>query len=66
MRFRPRRYDGEPDAETAALLDVITSPGGLLLRASGGSSGNRAHGRSSDDPANYPDGRDGYVPFEPR
>ena len=33
MRFRPARYDGEPDAETAALLDVITAPGGLLLRA---------------------------------
>lgn len=31
MRFRPNRYDGEPDAETAALLEVVTAPGGLLL-----------------------------------
>jgi N-acetylmuramoyl-L-alanine amidase len=31
MRFRPARYDGEPDAETAALLEVVTAPGGLLL-----------------------------------
>jgi len=27
MRYRPARYDGEPDSETAALLEVITSPG---------------------------------------
>jgi len=30
MKYRPARHDGEPDAETAALLDVLTSapPGG--------------------------------------
>lgn len=26
MKYRPERYDGQPDAETAALLDVLTSP----------------------------------------
>jgi N-acetylmuramoyl-L-alanine amidase len=26
MRYRPERYDGQPDAETAALLHVITHP----------------------------------------
>jgi len=26
MKYRPSRFDGEPDAETAALLDVLTSP----------------------------------------
>ena len=26
MRFRPARYDGQPDAETAALLQVINEP----------------------------------------
>ncbi|MBS0373276.1 MAG: N-acetylmuramoyl-L-alanine amidase [Proteobacteria bacterium] len=31
MRYRPARYDGDPDAETAALLEVVTAPGGLLL-----------------------------------
>ncbi len=31
MKYRPQRYDGVPDAETAALLDVVTTPGGLLL-----------------------------------
>lgn len=25
MKYRPARYDGEPDAETAAILDVMTS-----------------------------------------
>lgn len=25
MKYRPARYDGEPDAETAAILDVITA-----------------------------------------
>jgi N-acetylmuramoyl-L-alanine amidase len=33
MKYRPARYDGTPDAETAALLDVCTQPGGLTLRA---------------------------------
>jgi N-acetylmuramoyl-L-alanine amidase len=36
MRYRPARYDGEPDSETAALLEVITSPGGLRIRGSDG------------------------------
>ncbi|MBI3367324.1 MAG: N-acetylmuramoyl-L-alanine amidase [Burkholderiales bacterium] len=31
MRYRPRSFSGAPDAETAALLEVITTPGGLLL-----------------------------------
>ena len=26
MRYRPARYDGQPDAETAALLQVLTNP----------------------------------------
>ena len=26
MKYRPARYDGEPDAETAALLDVLVNP----------------------------------------
>lgn len=26
MRYRPSRFDGVPDAETAAMLDVLTSP----------------------------------------
>lgn len=26
MKYRPKRYDGMPDAETAALLDVLTGP----------------------------------------
>jgi N-acetylmuramoyl-L-alanine amidase len=26
MKYRPSRHDGEPDAETAALLDVLTTP----------------------------------------
>ena len=26
MKYRPVRYDGVPDAETAAILDVLTSP----------------------------------------
>jgi len=26
MKYRPARYDGEPDAETAAMLDVLTGP----------------------------------------
>jgi N-acetylmuramoyl-L-alanine amidase len=37
MKFRPARYDGAPDAETAGWLDVVTAPGGLQLRAPDGS-----------------------------
>ncbi len=36
MKYRPDRYDGEPDAETAALLEVCTRPGGLRLRGADG------------------------------
>jgi N-acetylmuramoyl-L-alanine amidase len=25
MHYRPQRFDGAPDAETAAILDVLTS-----------------------------------------
>lgn len=32
MKYRPARYDGVPDAETAALLDVCTRPGGWVLK----------------------------------
>ena len=31
MKYRPARYDGVPDVETAALLDVCTRPGGWVL-----------------------------------
>jgi N-acetylmuramoyl-L-alanine amidase len=31
MRFRPAKYDGQPDAETAALLDVVNDPAGMKL-----------------------------------
>lgn len=31
MKYRPARYDGEPDAETAALLEVVNLPGGMLM-----------------------------------
>jgi N-acetylmuramoyl-L-alanine amidase len=30
MKYRPERYDGLPDAETAALLEVLTTPPGKL------------------------------------
>jgi len=36
MKYRPARYDGVADAETAALLDVCTRPDGWLLRAPDG------------------------------
>jgi N-acetylmuramoyl-L-alanine amidase len=26
MRYRPTKFDGKPDAETAALLHVLTTP----------------------------------------
>jgi N-acetylmuramoyl-L-alanine amidase len=31
MKYRPARYDGLPDVETAALLEVCTRPGGWVL-----------------------------------
>ncbi len=31
MTYRPTRYSGLPDAATAALLAVMTRPGGLLI-----------------------------------
>ncbi len=36
MKYRPRLADGAPDAETAALLEVCTRPGGWLLRDADG------------------------------
>jgi hypothetical protein len=36
MRYRAARYDGAPDAATAALLEVVTSAGGLRIRGSDG------------------------------
>jgi len=31
IKYRPAKYDGELDAETAALIDVATTKGGLLM-----------------------------------
>jgi len=36
MKYRPARYDGVPDAETAALLEVCTRPGGWILMGADG------------------------------
>jgi N-acetylmuramoyl-L-alanine amidase len=36
MKYRPARYDGVPDAETAALLEVCTRPGGWVLMGGDG------------------------------
>lgn len=36
MKYRPRLYDGQPDAETAALLQVLTAPAGLWLTGANG------------------------------
>jgi len=33
MKYRPTKYDGELDAETAALIDVATTKGGLRMAA---------------------------------
>ena len=35
MKYRPALWDGEPDAETAAWLEVATTPGGLRLFRNG-------------------------------
>nr|WP_295994206.1 N-acetylmuramoyl-L-alanine amidase [Rugamonas sp.] len=32
-KFRPAKFDGQPDAETAALLDVLTTPAGVVPTA---------------------------------
>lgn len=37
MKYRPAKHDGEPDAETAALLDAVTQPQGLEIRLPDGS-----------------------------
>jgi len=31
MKYRPANYDGRPDAEIAALLDVVNAPQGMVL-----------------------------------
>jgi N-acetylmuramoyl-L-alanine amidase len=36
MKYRPAHYDGEPDAQTAALLEVCTRPDGWLLKGANG------------------------------
>jgi N-acetylmuramoyl-L-alanine amidase len=36
MKYRPSRYDGVPDVETAALLEVCTRPGGWVLMGADG------------------------------
>ena len=33
MKYRPAKYDGEPDAETAALLFAATAPNGMRMLA---------------------------------
>lgn len=35
MKYRPSKYDGEPDAETAAMLEVLTSPNGTVAELGG-------------------------------
>ncbi len=35
MKYRPRDYAGQPDAETAALIELVATPGGQLLAGSG-------------------------------
>jgi len=37
MKYRPAKHDGEPDAETAALLDAVTQSQGLEIRLPDGS-----------------------------
>ncbi|MBO9688320.1 N-acetylmuramoyl-L-alanine amidase [Roseateles chitosanitabidus] len=32
MKYRPTNYSGDMDAETAALLEVATTPGGMLMK----------------------------------
>lgn len=32
MKYRPTDILGEPDAETAALLDIVTQPGGMITK----------------------------------
>jgi N-acetylmuramoyl-L-alanine amidase len=36
MKYRPAQYDGVPDVETAALLEVCTRPGGWILKGADG------------------------------
>jgi N-acetylmuramoyl-L-alanine amidase len=36
MKYRPAHYDGVPDLETAALLEVCTRPGGWILMGADG------------------------------
>ncbi|XHS79538.1 N-acetylmuramoyl-L-alanine amidase [Burkholderiaceae bacterium UC74_6] len=38
MRFRPAKYDGALDAETAALIDVATTKGGMVMAPSAAAS----------------------------
>lgn len=33
MRYRPAKYDGQPDAETAALLVAVTTPEAMKMKA---------------------------------
>jgi N-acetylmuramoyl-L-alanine amidase len=36
MKYRPAKFDGQPDAETAALLEVAGRPTGWLIRDKSG------------------------------
>lgn len=35
MKYRPASYNGEPDAETAAILETVNRPEGLLIQREG-------------------------------
>lgn len=39
MKYRPARFDGAPDAETAALLEIMTRPNGWQIRGANGTWG---------------------------
>lgn len=44
MRFRPAKFDGQPDAESAAILDVLTAPSGSRAPAVSPGEHDRHHG----------------------
>jgi N-acetylmuramoyl-L-alanine amidase len=33
MKYRPSKFDGVPDAETAAMLEVLTSPNAAIVES---------------------------------
>ncbi len=42
MKYRASKFDGELDAETAALIDVATTPGGMVMAPQPGSAASAA------------------------